>query len=374
MSRPLTSASNLHRRFLCPGSARLEHGLPEDDSEQSREGQLLHDYGAHPEYDRSVLPPNQRDLLDRNDSLIQTVLERVSGHLTDKEPSIRREVTLSTGTADMIAIFLDDHALLINDTKFGFKIVERADLNLQLRAYAVGAFDLFGIDEKMNLTNRAFVSITQPRLAYEERITLAEYMPEDIEASRQQIAEILAASEKPDAPLVPGDVQCLYCKAKLICPAFQKWLAIPVATFPTLQTGLSKTAREAYLEKRLGELSDDQLEKTLVAVAFGNMIRPLATDEARKRIANGKLDNYHLGKPVEKRELVDSQRAIALLTLGKVATRDEILAMSSLPLGALEEAYRKRTGCTWKEAREKIDKILQSVIELKEEKARVIHK
>ncbi len=372
MSRPLTSASNLHRRFLCPGSAALEHGLPEDDSEQSREGQLLHDYCARPQYDRAMLKPNQRDLLDRADALLKLVMDRVKLKYNGKR-FIERHLDNSsgiTGTPDIIYTWeAETKSALVVDLKFGYKLVERAELNLQLRCYAVLVFDFL-----KSVPSSLYVSIIQPRLAYEERTTLAEYTPEDIEASRQQIAEILTASEKPDAPLIPGDVQCLYCKAKLICPAFQKWLAIPVATFPTLQTGLSKTAREAYLEKRLGELTDEQLEKTLVAVAFGNMIRPLSNDEARKRIAEGKLDNYHLGKPIEKRELVDSQRAIALLTLGKVATRDEILAMSSLPLGALEEAYRKRTGCTWKEAREKIDKILSSVIELKEEKPRVIHK
>lgn len=77
-NRPVTSASNLFRRALCPGSARLEYGLPEEDSEQSREGQLLHDYAAHLEYDRSMLRPDQRDLLDRNDNLINEIRDRIS--------------------------------------------------------------------------------------------------------------------------------------------------------------------------------------------------------------------------------------------------------------------------------------------------------
>jgi hypothetical protein len=55
MSRALTSASNLFRRQLCPGSARMEEGLPDEDSEMSREGTLLHDYAANSEYDTSFL-------------------------------------------------------------------------------------------------------------------------------------------------------------------------------------------------------------------------------------------------------------------------------------------------------------------------------
>ncbi len=81
MSRPITSASNLHRRALCAGSARMEQGLPEDDSEISREGVLLHNHAAHPELDRSFLKPNQRDLLERNDVLVKQIIDRVEGNL-----------------------------------------------------------------------------------------------------------------------------------------------------------------------------------------------------------------------------------------------------------------------------------------------------
>lgn len=372
MSRPVTSASNLFRRALCPGSARLEYGLPEDASPQAKEGQLLHDFSAHPEYDRSTLRPDQRDLLDRNDSLIQTVLERVTGQLSDKEPTIRREVKVEGGTADLIASFLDDHALLINDSKFGFKVVERADLNLQLRVYAVGAFDMFG----EQTTQRVFTSITQPRLGYEERITLAEYGPLDIGASRRQIAEIIAASEKEDAPLNPSEEACRYCRAKLICPAFNKWVAIPVAKFPKVQTDLSKRAREEYLAQRLAELSDEELEKVHLACSLAGMVAPLEKDEIRKRIAAGGMDNFYLGEPRKVRDLADPEKAIALLTLAKVATRDEILALCSIPLGkeGIEELYRKKTGCTWKEAKDKINKVLASVIETKEEKPWILKK
>ncbi len=353
----------------------MEYGLPEDDSPQAREGQLLHDYSAHPEYDRSTLPPSQRDLLDRNDDLIQTVRQRVEGQAGLLIGPPMREVSLDTGTADLVAIF--ERGLLVNDTKFGFKIVERADLNLQLRAYAVGSYDQFLRDKGgILMPARVFTSITQPRLSYEERITLAEYSQPDIEASREQISEIIANSEKKDAPLIPGEAQCRYCKAKLDCPAFNKWVVVPVATFPKVQNDLSKRAREEYLAQRLAELTDEQLEKVHVACSLAAMVAPFEKDEIRQRIADGGMDNFYLGKPRHIRELSDSQRAIALLALGKVATRDEILSLCSIPLGkdGIEELYRKKTGCTWKAAREKIDKVLASVIELKEEKPWVIRK
>lgn len=79
--RPVTSASNLFRRALCPGSERMEYGLPEEDSEQSREGRLLHDYSNRRELDRAFLTPSQRDLLALSDELVKTVTKRVENEI-----------------------------------------------------------------------------------------------------------------------------------------------------------------------------------------------------------------------------------------------------------------------------------------------------
>lgn len=372
MSRPVTSASNLFRRALCPGSERMEYGLPDEDSEQSREGTLLHDYSHHTEYDRSLLSPNQRDLLERNDTLIKILIERVSRVLNGLGVEPVREVQLQndliSGKVDLIQPFpVEVGAVFLNDTKFGYLVVERAELNLQLRAYAV-------LVSEYMAAGRVFVSITQPRLSYDERITLAEYNADDIAASRLEIAEILKRSADPKAKLVPGDEQCRYCKAKLICPAFNKTLTVPVLALRGKQD-LSKAAREAYLEKKLGELTDAQLEKTLVALSLAGMVKPIATDEARKRIKAGGLTTRKLSKEIEVREIVDAQRAISLLEISGMATREGILAISSFPLGKVEEAYRMaNAGMTWDQARDKINKVLGSVIEKRTQKEKVLRK
>jgi Protein of unknown function (DUF2800) len=374
MNRPVTSASNLFRRALCPGSERMEYGLPDDDSEQSREGTLLHDYMAHPEYDRSVLPPHQRDLLERNDALIKIVLERVSDFLRNPEMAtkpireLQLENALISGKVDLLAVFpLENGAAFLNDTKFGYLQVERAELNLQLRAYAVLVSDYVTVQ-------RIFVSITQPRLPYDERITLAEYKPDDVAASRDEIAGILKASADPKAKLVAGEEQCRYCKAKMICPAFQKTLTVPVLALKGKQE-LSKTAREAYLEKKVSELTDAQMEKMLLAIAQAGMVKPIVMDEARKRIEAGQLITRKLSKASEKRDIVDPQRAISLLEIAGVASKEQILSFCSLPLGTLEEKYREaHPGMTWSDARDKINKVLASVIEKYEQAPKVLRK
>lgn len=380
MNRPVTSASNLARRAACPGSERMEYGLPDEDSEQSREGILLHDYMHHTEYDRSVLSPNQRDLLERNDTLIKILSERVAGVLGDPTLQVTpsREVQLEndliSGKVDLIVPFPafpagENGAVFLNDTKFGYKKVERAELNLQLRVYAV-------LVSEYITAGRIFVSITQPRLPYDERITLAEYNADDIAASRVEIAEILKASADPEAKLVPGDEQCRYCKAKLICPAFQKTLTVPVLALRGKQE-LSKTAREAYLAERLSEVIDAQLEEIRIACTMADMIKSLANDEARKRIMAGAFTNYKLGKASEVREIVDVPRALSLLEISGISTREQLLELCSLPLGkdGVEEKYREANpGMTWDQARDKINRVLSSVIEKHTQAPKVLKK
>ena len=62
--RATTTPSNLRRRELCPGSARMEAGLPDEDSNEARAGRLFHRYWGNSNYDRSFLSPAERDLLD----------------------------------------------------------------------------------------------------------------------------------------------------------------------------------------------------------------------------------------------------------------------------------------------------------------------
>jgi Protein of unknown function (DUF2800) len=369
--RPTTTASNLFRRALCPGSARMEAGLPDEDTAQSREGTLLHDYAAHPEYDRAMLKPNQRDLLSTSDELTNQVIDRVelANDLVGKtqgdlyEHSFKGEVP---GTPDIVRSYPSD--LMIIDRKFGYNVVEHADLNLQLRAYAVLTW-FHGI-------NNSFVAIVQPRAPFEERITIAKYTPEDIEDSREQIKSIVRASEKEDAPLIAGEEQCRYCKAKLICSAFREAMMVPAVFEPSaLAADLSKTAKEAYLERRLAECTDEQLEKTITAIRLADFAHDIVYDEARKRIKNGKFENYTLGKATSVREVTNVRRALALLSLAGMNRDDVYDCVTKFSLKELEDKVRKlHPTWPWKQCREFVDERLSSVIELQTRKERILRK
>ncbi len=370
VGRPATSPSNLHRRELCPRSAFMEAGLPDTDSDFARGGRLLHQYWGNEQLDRAFLSEDERDLLELTDRLMADVLAR----LALGTPLISYETPIITprisGTPDRVYVWPTNKIALVADLKSGFAVVERAELNVQLRAYAVMAADDM-LDLKLE---HIFVAILQPRLwTPSERISLAHYELPHLESARRQIDRIKEGTEDPDAPLRAGEEQCRFCRAKLTCPAFRDAMALPVVAFRT-EEELSKTKREHEIAERVKQCSDEQLEQVLAAVKLAGMVEYPARDEARRRIRAGLYTNFVLGKEGEVRTITNVRKAIAMLALSDVARREEILDICDIPIQKLEEAYRKRVGGTWQAAKDKINKVLNSVIAREPRSPKILRK
>ena len=382
--RPTTTASNLFRRALCPGSARMEEGLPEEDSELSREGQLLHDYSAHPEYNRAMLKPNQKDLVDLADKLSQTVIDRVEAEAgySEDEKTDYAEKTMELGehgefgTPDFARYYMADSGnritALVIDRKFGFNVVERAELNLQLRAYAVLAYDF--ADARRCLPKEVYVAIVQPRAPYDERITLANYFPTDIEAATEQIFGILKESNRPEAQLVAGEEQCRYCKAKMICPAFKEMFE-PFEKLAVADSEWTLAKKKEFHEKKLAEITDGQVGYLLQAVRFAAFIKDALSDEARKRITAGGMTDFTVAKDAEVREIANVRRAMSLLSLADIPKLDIYECITGFSVTKLAEVIRKMHP-TWtsKQATDWVNFKLSSVIEFKTRKGKVMSK
>lgn len=370
VSRPPTTPSNLLRRLLCPGSAFMEAGLPDHDSIDARIGRLFHRYWFNETLDRTFLSDDERDLLELSDRLLRDVLNRLSFEMGEKffvEQTLSATSVKLTGTPDRVHWWQQRDSALVADLKSGFAVVERAELNLQLRGYAVLVADAL-------LVKHVYVSILQPRLwSPSERITLAHYEPDDIKQARDQINAIVAATEEPDAPLHAGEEQCRFCRARLTCPAFREAMALPLAAFES-EEKLSKTKREAVIAQRVKDCSDEQLERVIEACKLAAFVEEPSRDEARTRIEAGGFTNYTLGKEWEARTITNVRRAIAMLALADVASREEILGICKIPLKELENVYRDRTKTTWQQSRDKINRVLASVIEREPRKPKILRK
>jgi Protein of unknown function (DUF2800). len=345
--------------------------LPDENSADAQHGRLLHKYWTNPEYDRSFLSNFERDLLATADRLIEEVLARLmfpgSYGLAQEQPLSTSEGRMN-GVPDRVYLWPELEAALVTDLKSGWRGDERAELNLQLRGYALLVSDNY------DPAKRIFVALLQPRRPPSEKITMARYDRSDMVKSRDQIYRIIDATEKPDAPLIAGEEQCQFCRAKLICPAFRAAMESPIIPFRS-DGELSKAAREAYIARKIRECTDEQLERVIHACTLAGYIAPVASDEARQRIKAGGYANYVLGKESEVRVVTDVNRAIGLLVLAGVISRSEAEKLCELPLGMVEDSYRSRNkGMTWKEARDKIDQVLKSAITIETRKPRILPK
>jgi len=339
----------------------MEEGLPDEDSAQSKEGTLLHAYDANPSLEREVLKPYQQDLLrisaDLDDFIFATVGEQFG--ITTEHEEVREQELLALPGTDMATPGHCDRAryypkiklLVVVDKKFGYKEVTPAAANYQLRAYAIGGAEKWDVENVV-------VAITQPRLPYDQRVTMATYSRDDIELSRAELIGIRKASRAPDALLVAGEEQCRYCRAKTKCPEFTKQL-VPLD-------------KGKEIVSTLGTLTPAQRDGLITACKFADYIKEAVYDHEREVIAAGGESLYGLGKAQEMRKIIDPKRAVSLFALRGDLTRDEVLACSKPSITKLEETLRAKKGLTWKAAKTVVEETLSSVIEREPKKASLL--
>jgi hypothetical protein len=113
-----------------------------------------------------------------------------------------------SGTVD-VQIGTND-VLEIIDYKDGVGVVEAHD-NPQLEVYALGV-----LASREHLPKTVRMTIIQPKLRAKhlEGITYYDLPVSDVLAKADKIKAEAAATDDPNAPLVPGESQCKYCRAK----------------------------------------------------------------------------------------------------------------------------------------------------------------
>jgi hypothetical protein len=124
-----------------------------------------------------------------------------------------------SGTVDVQILGGDTIELI--DYKDGMGIVS-AEGNLQLEQYAYGVLAGYKLPVNGDYPYKTVrMTIIQPKLALRgmPAITSHEVSVRDLLANMGTIIAQAAATDKLDAPLVPGDSQCKFCRAKGSCSA-----------------------------------------------------------------------------------------------------------------------------------------------------------
>jgi len=221
------SGSGIFRVPLCPGSARLaEHAPPQPESEYAREGtrmhELLHERLTTPS-SAFTWPPDAtlgmidavREVTDYVDALRAAYPDLVvlsEQHIFFPQNVVPAE--MASGTADILCFSEAGRRAWCIDFKGGVGQTVEADDNWQIQFYATAAFwDIKDIDivTLVIIQPRSFVGDGGIREWNTNLFQLAEFQAE--------VEDAIRAAEKADAPLIPGERQCHWCPAGIICNA-----------------------------------------------------------------------------------------------------------------------------------------------------------
>jgi hypothetical protein len=165
----------------------------------------------HPsEYTDTIMPTDMSDAL-------ATAYDYVSAMPGEK--SYEQKVDYSEwvpdgyGTADIIAYDTGTKTLHVADYKHGKGVEVQAESNAQLMLYGLGAYA-----ERAMLDDIQTVAlhIIQPRRDHIDTWSIS--VP-DLLAWGEWVRERAALAMQPDAPRVPGDAQCRWCRAAGSCAA-----------------------------------------------------------------------------------------------------------------------------------------------------------
>lgn len=191
------------------------------------------------------------------------------------------------GTVD-VQIISSNHLELI-DYKDGMGVV-KAEGNMQLEQYAYGV--LAGLKLPVNSPDYPeFIRMTiiQPKLALKgmSPITSHDVKVRDLLDNMGTIINQAAATDKPDAPLVPGESQCKFCRAKGSCAALagnvMKEVGImfqPVVT-PTLDVA------QQSADKDPSTMDDAQIAQIMEAAPLMRQLLEGVEKEALRRLQAG---------------------------------------------------------------------------------------
>ena len=304
------SPSKRHRWALCPGSVREEAKYPEErTSEAAIDGTHSHTLLEHC-LSEGVEPETMiGQVLSDDDGAFKVDADRAA-RVKVATDYVKHRIAEQFGMCEVIAetrvdpqhlLGRDDmsgtvdiqirgtEVLELVDYKDGMGVVE-AEGNHQLELYALGC--LAGLKLPVNGQypwKRVRMTIIQPKLALKgmKPITSSEV---PVQAILDMIGKLVvegAACDDPNAPLVPGDSQCKFCRAKGSCAALASNVMKEVGVMfqPTVTQSLDVAQQSA--DKDPATLSDDQIRQIMEAAPLMRQLLEGVEKEALRRLEAG---------------------------------------------------------------------------------------
>lgn len=303
------SPSKRSRWALCPGSIREEAKYPEERSGAAAiDGTHTHTVLEHCVKAGLADPTSMvgvkmkdhdgeftvdADRAARVKSAIEYISERSLGGMLKviSETRVNPQFLLGRddldGTVDVQIVGPDWIELI--DYKDGMGVV-KAEGNLQLEQYAYGV--LAGYKLPINSTGypeTIRMTIIQPKLAMKgmNPITSHDVKVRDLLENMGTIITQAAATDASDAPLVPGDSQCKFCRAKGSCAALASNVMKEVGIMfqPVVSQTLDVAQQSA--DKDPATMDDQQIRQIMEAAPLMRQLLEAVEKEALRRLEAG---------------------------------------------------------------------------------------
>ena len=223
------SASGSHRWLACPGSVKAEQGYKDQSSPFAQEGTAAHELA-----DRCLKADVCTDMYigkvvegvfvdTEMAEYVQQYVDYVQSfkgeHFYEQRVEYTDWVAGGFGTSDAIVIEPDGKTVHVIDLKYGKGIAVDATENTQGIMYALGVYQLFG--DIYDTLETFVIHIYQPRIGNfsEWSINVS-----DLLRKGEWIAQQAEIALSDDAPKVPGEKQCNWCKHKADCVELNQYM------------------------------------------------------------------------------------------------------------------------------------------------------
>jgi len=244
--------SKLRQAQLCPGSLLAQDGLPEQSNPEAAAGTRFHE--AMAKGDPAGLDERLTTLYHEFKAKELQIGD--TGGATVTRIETKHENEYLVGTPDKVVMDTRDGVFHIYDWKSGFAEQPSAEQNMQLRGYAYLMF-------REQAATEVFVNLFSAE-GTKPVYSTARYSLHNLALAGIQCREIVRKANAPDAPRIPSDEACQWCRARgnpTRCPesckeikALAKTSKHP-ATLRKPTKAMAKRIEKLYLAGKEGEKS-----------------------------------------------------------------------------------------------------------------------
>lgn len=307
------SPSKRNRWALCPGSIREEAKYPDTGSGPAavdgthshtllemclKEGRPAHSYMGQLITDHEGTFVVDADRAARVQTALDYIAKRVAEEST---PFLIPKVISETHVNPAHLLGRDDLSGTVDVQIQGYEILELIDYkdgmgivsaegNLQLEQYAYGVLAGYKLPVNGDYPFKTVrMTIIQPKLALRGMapITSHDVSVRDLLANMGTIISQAAATDKPDAPLVPGESQCKFCRAKGSCSALASNVMKEVGImFQPVVTQTLDVAQQSA-DKDPSTMDDAQIAQIMEAAPLMRQLLEGVEAEALRRLQAG---------------------------------------------------------------------------------------